>query len=600
MRRLGAGAVAAAALALWVGGVWPARGAEERVPGLAMIGDPDLAPGAMRLPYTSPDAVSGGVLTRAVEAPFDSLNPFILTGRAAPGVRQYHFAALMTRSWDEPFTMYGYVAETVSTPADRTWVTFHLNPAARFHDGSPITVDDVIFSFQALRDEGRLGFRRNYRLVERVDRVGAAGVRFHFTPDAGREQPLLMALMPVLSKAYYETVPFAETSLEVPLGAGPYRIAEVDPGRRILFERVADWWGRDLPGHAGQHNFQTLGFETYRTRAVAMEAFRAGAYTLRQEADAERWAIDYDFPAAARGAVTLLELPHQRPTGLSGFVFNTRRAPLDDVRVRRALAAALDFEWTNATLLRGEYTRIFGLFTNSPLAAPPLPGPEERALLASFGAQVPDRVLTAPMRPPVSDGSGTIRGRLRDAARDLAAAGFEIQNGALTDPGTGAPVRLELLLADGGLEKIAQAYARNLSRLGVRLDIRLVDRAAYVDRLTRHDFDMTEAQWRVSLSPGIEQQSFWGSTAATVEGSRNHAGVRDPVVDALVERLISVSRTQDLVTTARALDRVLFHGHYLVPLHGDTRDRIAYWGDLRRPQVTPLYGPVLEAWWQAP
>jgi microcin C transport system substrate-binding protein len=601
IRTLAARAILLIAAGLLAGGAQAGAAAQEPSHAMAMHGAPAYAEGFDHFSYANPDAPEGGVLSRAVPGSFDSLNPFIVAGRAAVGVRYYHFPSLMARSWDEPFSLYGYVAERVDLPPHRRWVTFHLHPEARFHDGTPITVDDVIFTMETLREVGLPSFRRNYGRIAGVERVGERGVRFRLTEEADRETPMILGLMPVLSRAYHRAHPLDRAGLDIPLGGGPYRIAEVEPGRRIVYERVEDWWAADLPAFRGQYNFDRLRFDYYRDDDVALEAFRAGAYVFRRESEAERWATDYDFPAVDAGEVTLLTLGHGRPSGLRGFVFNTRRAPFDDRRVRAALAHAFDFEWVNARLLQGQYERISGMFTNSPLAPRGLPGPAELELLEPFRATLPDEVFGPAFRPPSTDGPGGLRRNLRTARRLLAEAGWRVREGVLVHGDTGVPLAFEIVLRQASDERIALAYADTLARLGVRASVRTVDSAQYTERMHTYDFDVTINFWNVTLSPGAEQDYYWGSRSAGIEGTRNLPGVRLPAVDGLIGALEDALTYEDLTAAARALDRVLMWGYYVVPLHYLDRDLVAHWGDLRRVEgADPLYGTVVEAWWQAP
>ena len=567
--------------------------------GIAMHGQPLYGPEFTHLAYANPNAPVGGSLRQAVVGSFDSLNPFIVIGRTAAGVRSYHFASLMARSWDEPFSLYGYVAASMETPDDRSWVAFRIDPQARFHDGSPVTVDDVVFSMEALRRYGLPGFRRNYQRIAEVERLPDNGVRFWFTDDADRETPLVIALMPILSRAYYEANPLNEPSLNIPLGSGPYRIAEVEPGRRIAYERVADWWAADRPMFRGMFNFDRLIFDYYRDDGVAFEAFQTGEQNFRRETSAERWASQYGFQAAADGRVSLEEFPHWRPDGMLAFAFNTRRPLFDDPRVREALSYAFDFEWVNTHLLQGQYDRTDSYFVNSELAASgTAAGAAELAVLAPFADRVPPEVLTEVFAPPATDGRGGVRQNLRRARDLLAEAGWVVDGGRLVRADGSSVFAFEILLRDADYERIALAFADNLRRLGIEASVRTVDTAQYTARTESFDFDMILHHWRVTLSPGAEQNLYWGSRSAEIEGTRNYPGVRDPVVDALIQRIENAPTREDLVTTVRALDRVLLWGHYVVPLYHQKVDRVAFWDDLRWVRdARPLYGPVVDAWW---
>ena len=571
--------------------------AEEREHGIAMHGAPKYAADFAHLDYVNPHAPKGGALRLALAGSFDSLNPFLIKGSAAAG-RHYVFESLLKRTWDEAFSLYGLIAESLEVPEDRAWVTFHLRAEARFHDGSPITTDDVVFSLETLRDLGRPNHRLYYGQVARIEQADRRTVTFFFDPESGnRELPLLMGLMPILSKAYYAEHSFDQTTLEPPLGSGPYRVESVDPGRAIVYRRAPDYWGRDLAINRGQNNFDTVGYDYFRDAAVLMEAFKAGEYDVRREGSAVRWATAYDFPAVAEGRVKREMLPHQRPAGMHAFVFNTRREVFADPRVREALGYAFDFEWVNKTLLHGAYARTVSIFAGSELAPRQSPDGAELGLLAANRAAVPDAVFGEAFRPPATDGSGNARANLRRARDLLAAAGWTIEDGTLRRAADGLPMSFEILLVRPDNEKIALAFADNLERLGIEARVRTVDSAQYQERRSNFDFDMIVHRWRVSLSPGNEQAFYWGSAAAEEVGSRNYAGIRDPVVDGLIEAVTAAHDRDRLVGAIRAMDRVLSWGHYVVPLYYLAEDRVAYWDAFGRPEVTPTYGYVIETWW---
>ena len=566
---------------------------------IAMHGAPKHGPEFEHFNYANPDAPRGGTLIRSEIGSFDSLNPFIVKGDPAAGVAAYVFPTLMSRSWDEPFTMYGYLAERIETPEDRSWVTFHLNPNARWHDGTPITVDDVIFSMETHREFGTPGKRQYYQRIATVQRVGANGVRFNLNEDGDRESPLVLALMPIFSKAYYTARPFDQTSLEPPMGGGPYRIANVDPGRRIVYERVLDWWGDDLPAFRGQFNFQTLRYDYYRDATVALQAFTSGDYNYRLEFNLERWATAYDFPAARDGRVTLMDAPHGRAQGMRGMAYNVRRPIFQDRRVRQALTHALDFEWINRNYLRGQYRRIDSYFANSTMGARGLPEGRELALLEPYRGVLPAEVFAEPAPLPRTDGSGNIRAGLRQAGRLLDEAGWVIRDGNRVNADTGEPLTFEILLRSASDERIASSFAANLRRLGVEARVRTVESAQYTARVETFDFDMIIHRWGVSLSPGNEQTNYWGSVAAGNVGSRNYAGISDPVVDALAGEIADATDREALEAATRALDRVLRAGHYIIPLYFSDIDHIAFWGDLGFVEYDSLYGQIanVDAWW---
>ena len=569
----------------------------EPMHGIAMHGAPTYAPDFDHLSYVNPDAPKGGELRRGLQGTFDSLNPFILKGSPAAG-RHHVFESLLKRVWDEPFTLYGLIAETVETPEDRSWVEFTLRPEARFHDGTPITVDDVVFTYETLRAQGRANMRLFYSKVARVDRVGARGVRFTFDPaQADRELPLLMGLMPIISKAYYADRTFDETTLEAPLGSGPYRVASVDPGRIITYERVADYWGKDLAINRGQDNFATIRYEYFRDGNVLMEAFKSGAFDFRAEGSAVQWATGYDFPAAHDGQVKREELTNQRPAGMRALVFNSRRELFADPKVRQALGFAFDFEWINANLLHSAFERTTSFFANSELAAHGAPSPDELALLERWRGQVPDAVFDDAVIPPVTDGSGNVRGNLRIARRLLQEAGWVVRDGAMVRASDGTPFAFDILLVFPENERIALTFARNLARLGIKAGVRTVDTAQYEFRRQTYDYDMIVHTWRISLSPGNEQAHYWGAAAADQPGTRNYIGIKSAAVDWLIDQVTNSADRRQLVTAMRALDRVLRAGHYVVPLYHQQVDRVAYWNKFARPDVIPTYGFVLESWW---
>jgi microcin C transport system substrate-binding protein len=566
--------------------------------GLSMYGELKYPPGFAHLAYVNPRAPRGGDVTLSAIGTYDSLHPFILKGVPAAGLGQT-FDTLMVGSGDEAFAQYGLVAETVETPPDRSWVAFTLRPQARFHDGSPITVDDVIWTFETLRAHGHPLYRSYYAHVERAERAGPRRVRFRFRGGTNRELPLIVGQLPVLPKAWWAGRQFARTTLEPLLGSGPYRVESVDPGRSITYRRVKDYWAAELPVNVGRFNFDTIRYDYYRDGTVALEAFKAGAYDFRAEDSSKRWATGYDSPALREGRLRREQIPNQVPTGMQGFVYNTRREVFRDGRVRQALAHAFDFEWTNTHLFHGAYTRTASYFSNSELAAHGPPTEAERAALAPFRDRVPAGVFGEAYRPPSTEPGG-IRPNLVEALRLLAEAGWVVRDMRLVDARTGQPLTFEILLDDPSWERITLPFVQNLERLGVRARIRTVDAAQYEYRLKHFDFDMTVTVFPQSLSPGNEQADYWGSEAARTPGSRNLAGIRDPVVDALIAALIAAPDRATLVARTRALDRVLRAGHYVVPHWHITAFRVAYWDRFGRPPVAPRYELGLDTWWIRP
>ncbi len=559
-------------------------------------GDTKYGPGFKHFDYADPRAPKGGAVKLAAIGTFDTLNPFVLKGVAAVGVTDT-FDTLMVPSADEAFTEYGLVAESVELPADRAWVIFTLRPEARFHDGSPMTVDDVIWTFQTLKTKGHPFYRSYYSKVTSVEQVGPRQVKFTFSGGENRELPLIVGQMAVMSKKYWSTRDFGKTTLEAPLGSGPYRIQSLEPGRSITYERVKNYWGAELPVNIGRFNFGSMRFDYYRDTAVALEAFKAGAYDFRPENVSKNWAKAYNIPAIADGRIKKEAIKNEIPTGMQAFVFNTRRPMFQDPRVRHALAYAFDFDWTNTHLLYGAYTRTESYFSNSELASRGLPSADELEILQPFTGKVPEEVFTAEYRAPSTAPPRSIRESLLEALRLLRAAGWVVQNEKLVDSRTGQPMTFEILLNDPSFERIVLPFTKNLERLGITARVRTVDTAQYQYRSDNFDFDVTVSVWGQSLSPGNEQLDNWTSERANVPGSRNLAGIRDPVVDKLVDLLISAPTRRDLIARVRALDRVLLWGHYVIPHWHIQAFRLVYWNKFARPATAPKYSLGFDTWW---
>ncbi len=566
--------------------------------GISMYGDLKYGPDFTHFEYTDPNAVKGGEIRLSARGTYDSLNPFILRGTAAAGIGNV-FETLMVSSQDEPFAEYGLLAETVEIPADRSWVAFTLRPEARWHDGTPLTVDDVIWTFETLKADGHPFYRAYYANVVSAEDMGDGKVKFTFDQEGNRELPLIMGQMVVLPKHYYAEHTFAETTLEPPLGSGPYRVASVDAGRSITYERVEDYWGKDLPVNVGQYNFGTMRYDYYRDDSVAVEAFKAHEYDFRLESVAKTWATAYTGPAVNQGLIILEEIVHENPTGMQAFIFNLRRDKFADPRVREALGYAFDFEWSNQNLFYGQYTRTKSYFSNSELAATGLPSEAELALLEPYRDQLPPEVFTEVYEPPTSDGSGNIRAGLQAARGLLEEAGWTIENGVLTGP-NGETMEIEVLLDNPAFERIVQPFSRNLERLGIKATLRTVDAAQYQNRMDTFDFDMTVEVFGQSQSPGNEQRDFWSSESADIDGGRNLIGIKNPVVDALIDDIIFAEDRQSLVTATRALDRVLLWNHYVIPNWHVQVFRVAYWNKFESPAIPPRFGLGLNTWWIDP
>ena len=483
---------------------------------------------------------------------------------------------------------------------DRGSVTFAIRPQAKFHDGSPITAADVLFSFETLKAKGSPFFRLYYAGVAKAEKLGERQVKFIFAPGENRELPLIMGQMPVLSKKYWENRDFAATTLDVPVGSGPYRVERFEAGRFIVYQRDGNYWGRDLPVNRGLHNIDRLRYDYYRDVIVALEAFKAGAYDLRLENSAKQWATGYEFPALAKGLAKKETFSRQTPAGMQGFAFNLRRPLFQDPLVRQALGYAFDFEWSNRNLFYNQYTRTRSFFDNSELAARGLPLPEELALLEPLRKELPPEVFTSAYEPPVANDDAQLRANLQKALQLLQEAGWTFRDRKLVNAKTGEPFRFELLIAEPTWERIALPFARNLERLGIEMSVRSVDSAQYENRLRDFDFDVVVNVWGQSLSPGNEQREFWSSAAADQPGSRNLVGLKNPAVDKLVNQLIAAPDRPSLVTRVRALDRALQWNFLVIPHWHIPYDRVAFWDKFGYPAVTPLQGVQLDAWWIDP
>jgi len=588
-------AVFAAALALAAAASQAEEGTYKGV-GIAMHGEAKYKTGFTHFDYVNPDAPKGGTIKLGAPRTFDSLNPFIIRGVPAAGVGAI-YDTLMEASRDEPFSEYGLVAESIEVPQDRSWVAFTLRPEARFHDGSPMTVEDVIFSFDILTKKGAPFYRAYYASVAKVEKTGPRTVKFSFKPGDNRELPLILGQLPVLSKAYWEKREFDKTTLEPPLGSGPYKIDSVDPGRSITYRRVENYWAQNMPTARGTNNFDVIRYDYFRDETVLREALKAGDLDFRAENQAKAWAVDYDIPEVKDGLLILKKFPEHRGEGMQAFVFNTRKPMFKDRRVREALGYALDFEWTNKNLFYGQYVRTKSYFANSELASSGLPTGEELQILEKFRGKVPEEVLTKEFTLPVYDGSGDIRPGLRKAFALLKDAGWTIKNGVLIDPNTGRQLEFEFLLVQPEFERIVLPFVQNLQKLGVKVNVRLVDPAQYQNRINDFDFDIIVGGWGESLSPGNEQREFWTSAAADEKGSRNTIGVKDPVVDQLVSMIIAAPSRESLVARTRALDRVLLWHYFVVPNWHIPYDRFIYWDKFGMPAATPVQGEDFTSWW---
>ena len=567
---------------------------------IAMHGAPALPPGFSHWPYVKPDAPKGGRLVQGLLGTFDSLNPLIVKGLAVQKIRGYVIESLMTRSENEPFTLYGLLADSIETDDARSFVSFHINPKARFSDGRPVTTDDVLFSWALLRDKGRPNHRGYYAKVAKAGAVNASTVRFDFGGEPDRELPLILGLMPVLPKHAIDPETFEQTSLKPPLGSGPYLVTDVRPGASVTLRRDPDYWGRDLPVNRGLWNFDELRLDYYREANGAFEAFKRGLYDARVEHEPLRWHSGYDFPAARNGEVIRDTIKTGLPQPSEYLVFNTRRAIFADIRVRRALTLLFDFEWINRNYFFDLYTRSAGFFAGSDLSAYARPADaKERELLKPFAAAIPESIMDGSYRLPHGDGSGRDRQALRAALDLFAEAGLKPDGTTLRDP-RGEPLQFELLVTTRDQERIALAYQRDLKRAGIALNVRLVDAVQFDQRRLAFDFDMIQNRWDQSLSPGNEQAFYFGSAAADANGSRNYMGAKDPAIDAMIAALLAARDQSDFVPAVRALDRALIAGAYAIPVYNVGEQWIARWNRIQKPSTTALSGYLPETWWFQP
>jgi peptide/nickel transport system substrate-binding protein len=593
-----AGGVLAFGLAL---GLNPGKGMATESYAIAMHGSPALPADFAHMPYANPDAPKGGRLVQGILGAFDSLNPLIVRGIAVQAVRGFVVESLMARGNDEAFTLYGLLARSVETDDSRSYVTFRLDPKARFSDGQPVTAEDVVFSWALLRDHGRPNYRQYYSKVVKVEATDPLTVRFDLGTAGDRELPLILGLMPILPKHAIDVATFEHTTMTAPIGSGPYRVSAVKPGASVTLTRNPDYWGRDLSVNRGLWNFDEIKLDFYREANGHFEAFKRGLYDFRVETEPLRWHDGYDFPAARDGEVIRDTIKTGMPQPSEFLVFNTRRPMFSDVRVRQALTLLFDFEWINQNYFFGLYGRSAGYFAGSELSAYGRPADDrERALLKPYAPQIPADILDGSYRLPVSDGSGRDRAALRRALTLLSQAGYDLDGTVLRQRATKAPLAFEILVTTRDQERIALAYQRDLKRAGIAANVRAVDPVQFDQRRLGFDFDMIQNRWDQSLSPGNEQSFYWGSEAAGIQGTRNYMGARNPAIDAMIAAILEAREHPAFVSAVRALDRALMSGFYAIPVFNVREQWIARWNRIERPKATALTGYLPETWWQKP
>ena len=593
--------VMAGGAALWVAAPTVLR-AQPKVHvshGMAMHGEPKYAGDAATPDYINPDAPKGGSAKfgAPLTSTFDSLHPFIIKGVPAAGIDTL-WETLCWHARDEAFTVYGMIAETIEWPEDRMWVAFTLRPQARWQDGTPITVEDVIWSFDTLKSKGTPRYATYYTDVVKAEKTGDRKVLFSFRGNVNRELPLIVGSLPVLPSKWWAGKDFETVSLEPALASGAYTIDSVDIGRSITYRRAPDWWAKDLWMNRGRNNFETVRYDYYRDNNIAFEAFKAGDLDIRRENSGRNWKTKYDdVPAVKDGRIKKEELPHENATPMQGFVFNLRRDLFKDRRVREAISLMYDFEWQNKNLSYGFYQRTRSFFGNCELEANGLPSAEELKILEPLRGKIPDEVFTTEWNPPKTDGSGNIREQARKAIALLKEAGWEIKDGKMTNK-EGRKFAFEIILPDSGFEALTLPVKQNCERIGIDMSVRTVDTSQYQRRTDTYDFDMVIDLWAQALSPGNEQREFWGSKAADIPGGKNSMGLKDPAVDQLIELIIAAPDRESLIVRTRCLDRVLQWHEFVIPQFYSAKELVAYWNRFSRPEKTAKYDPLaFDTWW---
>lgn len=580
------------ALTLWASPSF----AENNLHGLAMVGTPVMPKDFQHFDYANPNAPKGGTLKQAIVGSFDTLNPFSLKGTATQSLSLV-YDRLMIRSWDEPFTLYPLIAESIDVPDDRSSITFHLNPKAKFQDGAPILADDVLFTFKTLKDNGRPNMRNVYKLVTSADKLNDHTIKFTLSADRTKETVMILAMMPVLSEKWWAKQDLNKTILTVPNSTGPYKITSAEVGRRIVLERNPDYWAKDLPSTKGLYNYDRIILNFFKNQTSAFESFKAGDTDIWTDTNAGHWANSYDFPAAKNGNVKREEIAHHRVEKMWGFIFNTKRPPFDDANVRKALSLVLDYDWINKNIFYSQYKTLDSFFPNSALAATGLPSADELQYLTPYKDKLSPDVFGKAWTPPVTGSQAAIRINRLEADKLLSAAGWVVKDGVRVNAKTGEVLDFEIVIGSAEEEKLALAYKRSLAGLGVNVKLRILDATGFQTRLNNYDYDMLLFYWLNTLSPGAEQALYWGCDAAAQKGRFNYAQICNPAIDNIIRHIPNSTSTEDMTSAVRALDRILMSESYIVPLFYTGRDFVASWTKISHPQKPSLYGNVMESWW---
>ena len=567
---------------------------------IAMHGEPKYKKDFKHVNYVNPNAFKGGEIVFSSIGTYDTFNPFTLKGTAADGIGNL-FETLTTSSGDEAFTEYGLLAKSIEWPDDRSWVAFNLRKEAKWHDGKNVTPEDVIWTFNTLMEKGHPFYKYYYGDVLEVVKENDLKVRFNFKGKTNKELPLIVGQLPVLPKHYWEDKNFEETTLDIPIGSGPYKINTFDAGRTVTYELDKNYWGFNIPIKKGTENFGVIKYEYYKDRGIEREAFKAGEVDFFSENSSKEWATSYEIPAVHNNIIIKELIEHENPQGMQAFVFNIRKNIFKDKRVREALSYAFDFEWTNANLFYGAYKRTNSFFENSELASSGIPQGKESRILKELSSEnyifIPKDIYLKEFNPPKTDGSGFIRKELSKAKFLLNEAGWELKERKLTNKQTGQHFEFEILLVSPAFERIVLPFKDNLEKLGISVNVRTTDSSQYQQRLETFDFDMVVSSFRQSLSPGNEQRNFWGSNAADTNGSRNIIGIKNPAIDKLIEKVISAEDRKNLITVTRALDRTLLWNHYVIPQWHISAYRVLYWDIFGKPKIRPKYALGTNTWW---